>query len=100
MVELTFWEERFDVKLLTLESSRLNGQKSLGPEVRVITGNPLIMIPEIRIPFNESTPKSDPSQIHKCPHIYISEVPMDIVLLAPLHRSMVYSQSSVLATKT
>ena len=35
MVELTFHEERFDVKLLTLESSRLNGQKSLSPEVIV-----------------------------------------------------------------
>jgi hypothetical protein len=32
LVELTFVEERFDVKLLTLESSRLNGQKSLNPE--------------------------------------------------------------------
>ena len=35
LVELTFHEERFDVKLLTLESSRLNGQKSLSPEVIV-----------------------------------------------------------------
>ena len=33
LVELIFMEERFDVKLLTLESSRLNGQKSLNPEV-------------------------------------------------------------------
>jgi hypothetical protein len=32
LVELTFRDERFDVKLLTLESSRLNGQKSLSPE--------------------------------------------------------------------
>ena len=36
LVELTFHEERFDVKLLTLESSRLNGQKSLSPEVRTV----------------------------------------------------------------
>ena len=33
LVELMFVDERFDVKLLTLESSRLNGQKSLDPEV-------------------------------------------------------------------
>ena len=39
LVELTFVEERFDVKLLTLESSRLNGQKSLNPEVSYI-GHP------------------------------------------------------------
>lgn len=37
LIELTFRDERFDVKLLTLESSRLNGQKSLSPEVCVCT---------------------------------------------------------------
>ena len=35
LVELTFVEERFDVKLLTLESSRLGEQKSLSPEVYI-----------------------------------------------------------------
>ena len=33
LIELTFREERFDVKILTLESSRLATQKSYSPEV-------------------------------------------------------------------
>ena len=35
LIELTFIDERFDVKLLTLESSRLSEQKPLSPEVCV-----------------------------------------------------------------
>ena len=61
LVELTFVEERFDVKLLTLESSRLNGgQKSLNPEVSLcvhIRGSSfsvVLGVVELHLPCNDS----------------------------------------------